>query len=1561
MDTPQRANAAQMAARSIKAKPKGRTGGRAMAGPRPDSVPQFAQPSQNSGGLFGGSVKGTGSFDFSAPGGVSFPPSFGSNATPSPDVSDNEGRFAGDDRAMKRQFGGPSTMQQVQQPSPFGQSAPNPFGASAVQTGGSIFPFGGSSGTSFSNPNPGSAPASNPFSFGGNSQPVSASPSISFGSGAVENKPANSPFQFGQQNAQPQSFNSPFQFNSSASQQQPAAPQAQASTPVFNFGSPAPQNTPQPPVSKSPFTFGSTSTQEKPATTPFLFGQNPAPPATSAMTFGSKPATAPPMSNLFGTSTPQPAPPTNFFGTALQPSTNNLFGGLSAASPSTNSLFGSREPSPAPASNILFGGLAANTSSTSTEPPPTPNLFGEQKPQASTNIFGGFNKPAATNDMFSSQAKPSTPTNNLFGKPNLEQTGTKNLFGTLNKPVDESVKQHKADSAIVGGLNGNASANSTATVNSPFDKTPASTLFGQSLPSVSYLSVSPLFRLNAEEALSWTAPPLSTRAADVNVKSVFTNISKNHSNNSATNGDKPNLPFTATSTSLQHSPNLFSSPRKPIDAPMAASQPPPSGMFPRLPEPGKSPQKAIQSEQLADDSVSLSPIPPGHPALVYGPDPFHLTEEDIAGDMPNNIKDNPQAKHNWMTKYRIDAMNRAMSDMFDKASADLNPTILLHRYIKIRAKLVNENNAFQEQFKQSGTKDNYLLDVGSATPTPSKRKLVADEAPEKENPSKRAKEPSKQAQAPAIPELKNRANGIGGPEVSKLPAASPFKPSGLSQNGNSSSNLAIPSPAKNKRKAESQITKDTEEASPLRQIKTPRLNGATVGSNTSNIFKNILDSPSPSKSGSPTKPVSPVKKASSLPKDDTPKANPFGTLPVPTSPTKPAASPTPAATPSNTFTPKASSAASLFTTKTSTAQSNSFTPKATGATANPFSPKPAAAPNNNTASTTSGSTFKPPVFTSGPVDFLAQFGKKASDDQKSNEEDLLQKAIDADYDSDDDLEEFKENFRQKRKAQVKELEDLAKNTRNAFVLKANGGSASEALSKPAATTEAAPKPFFSQGATQGSGNSVFSSLNVSRTSTPGPFGSSTGSVLDGYASTKPFGGNIFGHLSDADSGKGNDADDESAEEDTDGDEENRDPNYQPGDDDASGHGTPASETGDGIASAKKSNFFSNYGTPKTSNLFGAPASSTLGGGLFGRIGGKETSAEKEQSGTTTPGGSLFDRIGSKEIPADKEQSGTTTPGGSLFDRITKDGNGNPVRHISTEEKENTQPSTTNIFKDVGSPFGNPFSKTPGVPADKTWKPDSPIRFGGAANTATSGSAPTVSITAATPTKTGSSSNLFGGPTSAPASNLFGSKDSKSTSSSAPFSNLFGNSNNTKGPSSTNVGFGFGAPSISSSLFPSAVVSANTSRATSPGATTDADSGVDGDHDAEVQEQINLTAGGPGEEDEEVLHEVRAKARMFGTIAGEDVNQWITKGVGPLRVLQNKDTKAVRILLRADPVGTIVLNKALLSEVKYESAAKTLKILANADDGKGLETWLLQVKTDEAAKELADILEKNKSS
>ena len=489
--------------------------------------------------MFGGSIQGSGSFDFSAPGGMNFAaPSFGSNATPSPDVSDNEGRFPGDDRAMKRQFGGSSTIQQnqpaAQQSGPFGQSSVNPFGTSTAQAtpGGNIFSFGNSSGPAMSNSfNGGNAPASNSFSFGGVSQPAPASPSISFGSGPADSKPVNSPFQFGQQATQPQSFNSPFNFNSSASQEKSVTSQPQISTPVFNFGSPAQQNTsqsqapkspftfaasaqqnnsqPQAPKSpftfgstaqqndsqpqqpKSPFTFGSTTAQEKPAATPFVFGQNPTPPSNSGVNFGSQSATAPPLGNLFGKSTSQPAQSPNTLGQAAQ--TSNTFGSSTIAPPNTNNLFGSREQSPAATSNNLFGGPPSNPASSS-GPSPMPNPFGDQKSSTPNNIFGGLNRPSPTANVFGSPVKASRPANDLFSKANSEQSGTRDLFGTLNKPVDESVKQHKANSGVGSGPNGDASATSTAESYSSFKKGPTPSLFAQSSPSVSLSTF--VFRLD---------------------------------------------------------------------------------------------------------------------------------------------------------------------------------------------------------------------------------------------------------------------------------------------------------------------------------------------------------------------------------------------------------------------------------------------------------------------------------------------------------------------------------------------------------------------------------------------------------------------------------------------------------------------------------------------------------------------------------------------------------------------------------------------------------------------------------------------------------------------------------------------------------------------------------------------------------------------------------------------------------------------------------------------------------------------------------------------------------
>ncbi|RYP74104.1 hypothetical protein DL770_007664 [Monosporascus sp. CRB-9-2] len=133
-----------------------------------------------------------------------------------------------------------------------------------------------------------------------------------------------------------------------------------------------------------------------------------------------------------------------------------------------------------------------------------------------------------------------------------------------------------------------------------------------------------------------------------------------------------------------------------------------------------------------------------------------------------------------------------------------------------------------------------------------------------------------------------------------------------------------------------------------------------------------------------------------------------------------------------------------------------------------------------------------------------------------------------------------------------------------------------------------------------------------------------------------------------------------------------------------------------------------------------------------------------------------------------------------------------------------------------------------------------------------------------------------------------------------------------------------------------------------------------------QEQISLTDGGPGEEDEDILHEVRAKAIKYvpvtqGEEGGKPESPWRTQGVGPLRILKNKTTGSVRILLRAEPRGHIAMNKTLLADIEYKAKDKTISFAASKDDGSGLETWVLQVKKPEFAIELSTVMEANKSA
>lgn len=90
-------------------------------------------------------------------------------------------------------------------------------------------------------------------------------------------------------------------------------------------------------------------------------------------------------------------------------------------------------------------------------------------------------------------------------------------------------------------------------------------------------------------------------------------------------------------------------------------------------------------------------------------------------------------------------------------------------------------------------------------------------------------------------------------------------------------------------------------------------------------------------------------------------------------------------------------------------------------------------------------------------------------------------------------------------------------------------------------------------------------------------------------------------------------------------------------------------------------------------------------------------------------------------------------------------------------------------------------------------------------------------------------------------------------------------------------------------------------------------------------------------------------------------EWVNKGVGPLRVLKHPDTGKTRILLRQDPSGRITINTALLSGIDYEYAApKSVKMAVAMDNGT-LATYIIRVGKDEDAKELAKVLQENRTN
>ena len=548
---------------------------------------------------------------------------------------------------------------------------------------------------------------------------------------------------------------------------------------------------------------------------------------------------------------------------------------------------------------------------------------------------------------------------------------------------------------------------------------------------------------------------------------------------------------------------------------------------------------------------------------------------------------------------------------------------------------------------------------------------------------------------------------------------------------------------------------------------------------------------------------------------------------------------------------------------------------------------------------------------------LAQFRKQAEEDAEKAKIERKR----ADFDSEEETEEeWEARDAEEQRAKKQKFDALSKSLASDQSLKFSLGKTSGAPASliPASTifpafstkqSSAAPSSvsgFASPALSATSGESVFANLKPS--------------------SSLPQSDNMFGHLSnpgsDAEGSKTGDADNEES------DESEQD----------QGQKTP---------------------TP----------SQPAGRSMFDRIeqnndGSLKRASTEEKEEPKNPFGSSFTQPKSS-LP----QSAFASPGKSIFSQpSSKDTSTNPFAQLAKPDdnkapsQSSTPPKSTSLFGIStldDKPFAGLNSRTSSSPVgDQTWKPDSPIKFSNTAPT------PSVSVTAPSPQKLSSTEHKSG-----PFASLFGaSTPSSNPPPNKPSSTLF-STVPTSSPAAT-AGFSFGGPpkpAANSLSATSVLTSAVTSRATSPGATSTGGESANesnAEEDTQKDEQISLVNARAGEEDEDILFEVRAKAREFAVdekAEKEGEMTWQVRGIGNLRVLKHRQTKKARLVLRQDPSGKVVLNAALMETVEYKHTKdKTVNFGAATGSGR-LASWMINVKNNDDARRLATVMESNKAN
>uniref|UniRef100_L2FH50 Nucleoporin nsp1 n=1 Tax=Colletotrichum fructicola (strain Nara gc5) TaxID=1213859 RepID=L2FH50_COLFN len=372
---------------------------------------------------------------------------------------------------------------------------------------------------------------------------------------------------------------------------------------------------------------------------------------------------------------------------------------------------------------------------------------------------------------------------------------------------------------------------------------------------------------------------------------------------------------------------------------------------------------------------------------------------------------------------------------------------------------------------------------------------------------------------------------------------------------------------------------------------------------------------------------------------------------------------------------------------------------------------------------------------------------------------------------------------------------------------------------------------------------------------------------------------------------------------------------------------------------------------------------------------------KKQFNAPAPSTSSFTFGASQSAPSSNLFGGSSEPqtngnaapsfgsgGGSSFTFSAGGGGQSFNNPFASNGDSNSAPTSFNFGGGSSAPSSGstPFQFGGGGSSSAAPASSSPFQFGGASSQPPAPAAPSASSSFTfganngasnpAPAPSASASFTFGASNGAGTSAPAGQKPLFGASNSAPTSNLFGAK-----PAQPSGMFGGLQPPAASLRRP---------RPVRPSLRRRAANGEGDDADGKPHEQIKLTEGGPGEEDETVAHEVRAKVMKFVPAGSEEddgddqpknKSPWSTKGIGPFRLLKHKTTGAVRMLLRAEPRGHVVLNRTVLPSETYKAEKKYVKLTTSNENGTGLETWMVQVKTEDMAKGLAAALESHKSA